>query len=38
MKEVKFIDHIVSKESILVDPSNIEAITTWLQSKNVFKI
>src|SRR4051812_37541361 len=38
MKEVKFLGHVVSEEGISVDPSKIEAVTTWKRPRNVFEI
>lgn len=38
MKEVKFLDHVVSKNGIFVDPSKVEAVLEWEIPKNVTKI
>ena len=38
LAEVRFLGHVVSSEGILVDPAKIEAVSTWVQPKNVFEI
>ena len=36
--EVKFLGHVVSASSVLVDPEKVEAIMSWERPKSVFKI
>ena len=38
LKEVSFLDHIVSVEGIRVDPTKIEAIVSWKPPRNVTEV
>ena len=38
LKEVSFLGHIVSAESIRVDPIKIEAVVNWRPPRNVTKV
>ena len=38
MEEITFLRHIVSKEGVKPDPSNIKAILEWEPPKNVIEI
>ncbi|XP_052485156.1 uncharacterized protein LOC128040448 [Gossypium raimondii] len=38
LREVTFLEHVVSAEGIQVDPQKIEAVLGWKQPKNVSKI
>ena len=38
LDEVIFLGHVVSENSIFVDPRKVEAIVNWERSKNVTKI
>ena len=38
LKEVSFLDHIVSAEGIRVDPTKIEAIVNWKPPRNVTEV
>ena len=38
LKEVSFLDHIVSAEGIRVDPVKIEAIVSWKPPRNITEV
>ena len=38
LKEVSFLDHIVSAEGVRVDPTNIEAVVNWKPPRNVTEV
>ena len=38
LAEVKFLGHVVSGDGVLVDPSKIDAVSTWVQPTNAFEI
>ena len=38
LNEVVFFRHVISRNSIFVDPKKVEAIVNWEQSKNVTEI
>ena len=38
LEEVSFLEHVISKGGIVVDPSKVEAVMSWESPKSVFKI
>jgi hypothetical protein len=38
MSKVKFLDHVISKEGVMVDPSKVEAVLNWSSPKNVTEV
>ena len=38
LPEVKFLGHVVSKEGVTVDPTEVEAVLNWQQPRNIFEV
>ena len=38
LNEVRFLGHVVSASSVLVDPDKVEAVMSWERPKSVFEI
>ena len=38
MEEVRFLGHVISAGGVSVDPSKVEAVTSWKRPINVFEI
>ena len=35
---MSFLGHVVSKDGVMVDPSKIEAVKSWVRSTNVTEV
>ena len=38
LDSVSFLGHVVSKDGVMVDPSKIEAVKSWVRSTNVTEV
>ena len=38
LDSVSFLGHVVSKDGVMVDPSNIEAVKNWVRPTNVTEV
>ena len=38
INSVSFLGHVVSKDGVMVDPSNIEAVKSWVRPTNVIEV